>query len=68
MFPKTCKECKKQREDPVRVGVGVANLVPTVFSPNEVVGVLPSQILSAFILSCSRRISFSFPFVGCFFA
>ena len=51
MFPKTCKECKKQREDPVRVGVGVVNLVPRVFSPNEVVGVLPSQILSAFILS-----------------
>ena len=65
MFPQTCKKCRKEREDPVRVGVGVANLVPRAFSMNEVVGALPSQILSAFILSDNSRISF-FP-QCCFF-
>ena len=65
MFPQTCKECRKKREDPVRVGVGVANLVPRAFSMNEVVGALPSQSLSAIILSYNSRISF---FPQCFFS
>ena len=65
MFPQTCKECRNKRDDPIRVEVGVANLVPWAFSMNEVVGALPSQSLSAIILSYNSRISF---FPQCFFS